>query len=104
MEQSAAVRTREIYRSPNGDRWLLARGFRHEPIFPQVDRSHADRSLSHRSRQWAREARAPAPDWNSGLGVPSRSRCSKAIWNDRPEGLVNSKNSTPSWGTLQKTL
>ena len=38
MEQSAAVRTREIYRSPNGDRWLLARGpetsrafVRHEP-------------------------------------------------------------------------
>jgi hypothetical protein len=25
MEQFAAVRTREIYRSPNGDRWLLAR-------------------------------------------------------------------------------
>jgi hypothetical protein len=38
MEQSAAVRTREINRSPNGDRWLLARGpetsrvfVRHEP-------------------------------------------------------------------------
>ena len=41
MEQSAAVRTREIYRSPNGDRWLLARGpetnrafVRHEPNLP----------------------------------------------------------------------
>ena len=41
MEQSAAVRTREIYRSSNGDRWLLARGpetsrvfVRHEPNFP----------------------------------------------------------------------
>jgi hypothetical protein len=41
MEQSAAVRTREIYRSPNGDRWLLARGpetsrvfVRHEPTLP----------------------------------------------------------------------
>jgi hypothetical protein len=51
MEQSAAVRTREIYRSPNGDRWLLARGpetsrvfVRHEPIFPQVDRSWTLRS------------------------------------------------------------
>jgi hypothetical protein len=51
MEQSAAVRTREIYRSPNGDRWLLARGpetsrvfVRHEPTFPQVDRSWTLRS------------------------------------------------------------
>ena len=41
MEQSAAVRTREIYRSPNGDRWLLARDpdigrvfVRHEPNLP----------------------------------------------------------------------
>jgi hypothetical protein len=41
MEQSAAVRTREIYRSPNGDRWLLARGpetsrvfVGHEPNLP----------------------------------------------------------------------
>jgi hypothetical protein len=41
MEQSAAVRTREIYRSPNGDRWLLARGpdtsrvfVRHDPNLP----------------------------------------------------------------------
>ena len=38
MEQFAAVQTREIYRSPNGDRWLLARNpdtgrvfVRHEP-------------------------------------------------------------------------
>jgi hypothetical protein len=38
MEQFAAVQTREIYRSPNGDRWLLARDpdigrvfVRHEP-------------------------------------------------------------------------
>jgi hypothetical protein len=51
MEQSAAVRTREIYRRPNGDRWLLARGpetsrafVRHDPIFPQVDRSWTLRS------------------------------------------------------------
>ena len=41
MEQSAAVRTTEFYRSPNGDRWLLARGpetsrvfVRHEPNLP----------------------------------------------------------------------
>ena len=32
MEQSAAVRTREIYRSPNGDRWLLARGPETTPV------------------------------------------------------------------------
>ena len=38
MQQFAAVRTREIYRSSNGDRWLLARDpgtgrvfVRHEP-------------------------------------------------------------------------
>ena len=41
MQQFAAVRTREIYRSPNGDRWLLARDadigrvfVRHEPNLP----------------------------------------------------------------------
>jgi hypothetical protein len=39
MQQFAAVRTREIYRSSNGDRWLLApetdRVFvRHEPNLP----------------------------------------------------------------------
>jgi hypothetical protein len=41
MEQSAAVRATEFYRSPNGDRWLLARGpetsrvlVRHEPNPP----------------------------------------------------------------------
>ena len=41
MQQFAAIRTREIYRSPNGDRWLLARDpdigrvfVRHEPNLP----------------------------------------------------------------------
>ena len=41
MQQFAAVRTREIYRSSNGDRWLLARYpetgrvfVRHEPNLP----------------------------------------------------------------------
>ena len=41
MQQFAAVRTIEIYRSPNGDRWLLARDpetgrvfVRHEPNLP----------------------------------------------------------------------
>jgi hypothetical protein len=41
MQQFAAVRTREIYRSPIGDRWLLARDpetgkvfVRHEPNLP----------------------------------------------------------------------
>jgi hypothetical protein len=41
MEQSAAVRTTEFYRSPIGDRWLLDRGpetsrvfVRHEPNLP----------------------------------------------------------------------
>ena len=41
MQQFAAVRTKEIYRSPNGDRWLLARDpdigrvfVRHEPNLP----------------------------------------------------------------------
>jgi hypothetical protein len=41
MEKFAAVRTREMYRSPNGDRWLLARDpgtgrvfVRHEPNLP----------------------------------------------------------------------
>ena len=51
MQQFAAVRTREIYRSSNGDRWLLARDpetgrvfVRHEPNLPQVDRSRTLRS------------------------------------------------------------
>jgi hypothetical protein len=45
MQQFAAVRTREIYRSSNGDRWLLARDpetgrvFVRSLISPQVDRS-----------------------------------------------------------------
>jgi hypothetical protein len=42
MEQSAAVRTKEIYRSaPNGDRWLLAHDAESgmSPIFRQVARS-----------------------------------------------------------------
>ena len=36
MQQFAAVRTREIYRSSNGDRWSLARDpfVRHEPNLP----------------------------------------------------------------------
>ena len=41
MQQFAAVRTREIYRSSNGDRWLRARDpetsrafVRHEPNLP----------------------------------------------------------------------
>jgi hypothetical protein len=41
MEFGVAVRTREIYVSPNGDRWLLARDLdtgrvvvRHEPNLP----------------------------------------------------------------------
>src|SRR5262249_31182803 len=41
MQPFRAVRTREIYRSPNGDRWLLARDpdigrvfVRHEPNLP----------------------------------------------------------------------
>jgi hypothetical protein len=41
MEKFAAVRTREMYWSPNGDRWLLARNpetgrvfVRHEPNLP----------------------------------------------------------------------
>jgi len=41
MQQFAAVRMREIYRSSNGDRWLLARDpetgrvfVRHEPNLP----------------------------------------------------------------------
>jgi hypothetical protein len=64
MEQSAAVRTREIYRSPNGDRWLLAAVLKPvgclsgmSPIFPQVDRSWTLRSESHCSRQRTGEAR-----------------------------------------------
>jgi hypothetical protein len=43
MEKFAAVRTREMYWSPNGDRWLLARNpetgrvfVRHEPNLPSV--------------------------------------------------------------------
>jgi hypothetical protein len=78
MEQSAAVRATEFYRSPNGDRWLLARGpetsrvlVRHEPNPPSggqvVD---IEIELSHCSRQRTGEARTPAPDWNSGLEVP----------------------------------
>ena len=60
MQRFAAVRTREIYRNPNGDRWLLARD-------PDIGRS-----LSHRGWQRTREAGTAAPDWNSGLGVPPR--------------------------------
>jgi hypothetical protein len=57
MQQFAAVRTREIYRSPNGDRWLLARDpdigrvfVRHEPNLPSVDRSSTLRSEPFSSR------------------------------------------------------
>jgi hypothetical protein len=46
MQQLAAVRTREIYRSSNGDRWLLARAsetgrifVRHEPNLPSGGQS-----------------------------------------------------------------
>src|SRR5439155_18352010 len=71
-----AIRTKEIYRSPNGDRWLLARDpdtgrpfVMHEPnLPPRVAKSPILRS---EPLERTREARTPAPDWNDGLGVPS---------------------------------
>jgi hypothetical protein len=52
-----AVRTREIYRSANGDRWLLARDpdtgrvfVRHEPNLPSGGRSPTLRSEPFSSR------------------------------------------------------
>jgi len=51
------VRTREIYHSPNGDRWLLALDsdtdqvfVRHEPIFPPAAKSLILRSEAFLSR------------------------------------------------------
>ena len=78
MQQFTAVRTREIYRSSNGDRWLLARDpetgrvfVRHEPNLPSGGQvADIDRSLSDRGWQRTREARTPAPDWNADLRVP----------------------------------
>ena len=73
MQQFAAVRTREIYRSPNGDRWLLARDpdfgrvfVRHEPNLPSGGQV-ADIEIG--AFLIAREAGTAAPDWNSGLAV-----------------------------------
>ena len=70
---------REIYRSPNGDRWLLARDpdigrvfVRHEPNLPSGGQV-ADIEIGaffHRGRKRTRETRAPAPDWNAGVEVP----------------------------------
>lgn len=39
MQQFGAVRTREIYRSPNGDRWLLARDPDADRVFVRHERS-----------------------------------------------------------------
>jgi hypothetical protein len=57
MQQFAAVRTREIYRSSNGDRWLLARDpetgrvfVRHEPNLPSGGQSRTLRSERFSSR------------------------------------------------------
>src|SRR5437899_11139225 len=82
MEQIAVVRTREIYRSPNGDRWLLARDpdigrvfVRHEPNLPsggQVADIEIGAFLI---------AAGNGPEkqellllMSAGLGVPARSR------------------------------
>jgi hypothetical protein len=83
MQQFGAVRTREIYRSPNGDRWLLARDpdigrvfVRHEPNLPSGGQV-ADVELGAfliAGWQRTREARTRAADWNAGLEVAPRSR------------------------------
>jgi hypothetical protein len=79
MEQfRVAIRTREIYRSPNGDRWLLARDpntgrvfVTHEPNLPsggQVADIEIGAFLIAAGN--GPEKQAPAPDWNVGLGIP----------------------------------
>jgi hypothetical protein len=72
-----AVRTRPIYVSPNGDRWLLAVDpdsggvfERHEANLPsggQVADIEIEAFLI-AGRQRTREARTPASDCNAGLG------------------------------------
>ena len=79
MQQFAAVRTREIYRSPNGDRWLLARDpdsgrvfVRHEPNLPSGGQV-ADIEIGAffiAAGNGPEKPRAPAPDWNAGVEVP----------------------------------
>ena len=101
MQQFAAVRTREIYRSSNGDRWLLARDpetgrvfVRHEPNLPsggQVADIEIGAFLI---------AAGNGPEKQEvlrligtlGLGVRGPAS---------PEVSVNSKHSTTSWGRLQ---
>src|SRR5262249_27175382 len=70
------VRTREIYQSANGDRWLLARDpdtgrvfVRHEPNLPSGGQV-ADIEIGAfliAAGSGPRETRTPAPDWNVGL-------------------------------------
>src|SRR5215831_23992 len=74
---AVAVPTREIYRGPNGDRWLLAcdsdtaRVFvRHEPNLPSGGNSPILRLEPFSSRR-----ATPAPDWN----VSQRSGCHEVL-------------------------
>ena len=79
MQQFAAVRTREIYRSPNGDRWLLARDpetgrvfVRHEPNLPSGGQV-ADIEIGAfliAAGNGPEKQELLRSDWNSGLGVP----------------------------------
>jgi hypothetical protein len=87
MQQFAAVRTREIYRSSNGDRWLLARDpetgrvfVRHEPNLPSGGEV-ADIEIGAflLAAGNGPEKRSPAPDWNPGLGGPPRSRVARSF-------------------------
>jgi hypothetical protein len=84
MQQFAAVRTREIYRSSNGDRWLLARDpetgrvfVRHEPASrsPCLQRGMVDSMICHaihaaRSKRPIKteepDRAAVLPDWPHG--------------------------------------
>src|SRR5207245_8105143 len=98
MQQFAAVRTTEIYRSPNGDRWLLARDpetgrvfVRHEPNLPSGGQV-ADIEIGAFLIAAGNGPEIPTPDWNPGLEVRGPAS---------PEVSVTSKHSTTSWGSLQ---
>jgi hypothetical protein len=113
MQQFAAVRTREIYRSPNGDRWLLARDpdigrvfVRHEPNLPsggQVADIEIGAFLI---------AAGNGPEKQELLRLvgtlayepPRGPSVFYGRFGRSSEGPVNFKDSTTLWGRLQNTL
>jgi hypothetical protein len=73
---SSMTGPQRIYRSANGDRWLLA----HDP-----------------------NTGTPAPDWNAGVGVPRGPATSMAsIWNERPKRHIIPKIRLLSGGSFKR--